>query len=139
MATAIGVFLPRCRSGTIDQRCTRTFALTFTREAPDREPVKIAVALIGFVRDPQDRALVRTLGRHDELTLYAVVAAAKLGEPDRDVFEIARHVDGWGRIQAVRRLARTRDSQIKAWLLREGYKNWVMHEYAAYICAVTGD
>ncbi|MGH9455282.1 MAG: hypothetical protein ACRD2O_15080 [Terriglobia bacterium] len=44
-------------------------------------------------------------------------------------------VHGWGRIQIVDRLVRTHDPQIQAWLLREGFRNSVMDEYLACICA----
>jgi hypothetical protein len=40
-------------------------------------------------------------------------------------------VAGWGRIQTVRRLAGTQDPQIKAWLLRHGFRNQIMDEYLA--------
>ncbi len=46
---------------------------------------------------------------------------------------------GWGRIQIIERLAETKDEQIKAWMLREGYRNDIMEEYTALICARTGD
>ena len=47
-------------------------------------------------------------------------------------------MSGWGRIHVVERLARTENSEIKDWLLREGYRNSVMYEYLAYTCATAG-
>ena len=45
---------------------------------------------------------------------------------------------GWGRIQTVERLAHTQDPRIRGWLLREGFRNSVMNEYLACICARAG-
>lgn len=108
------------------------------KQAPDRDPVKFALAIIGLVADEGDRDLLLTLGRHDEFTLYAAVALMKLRNGERNLFELAQYVDGWGRIQIVQRLAETTDPQIKKWMLREGYKNSIMYEYLAYTCAVAG-
>ncbi|WP_345472712.1 hypothetical protein [Actinoallomurus oryzae] len=80
------------------------------------------------------------LGALEELTLYAVVALMKT-QPDRQraVYELARWVKGWGRIHAVERLEGSDDPEIKAWLLREGFRNDVMNEYLAHLAATTGD
>lgn len=118
----------------------REVARWIATEAPDREAVKIAIALLGLFRDDQDRDLLMTLGRHEEFTLYTAVALGNSGEkPTRTLWELARHVNGWGRIQIVERLAGTEDPEIGAWLLREGYRNSVLYEYTALTCASTGN
>lgn len=122
----------------IDRGRLHALAVWLAREAPDRDPVKIALSLSGLLANEGDRELLLTLGRHDEFTLYAAVALMKLRNGERNVFELAQHVDGWGRIQIVHRLADTTDPQIKKWMLREGYKNSIMYEYLAYTCAVAG-
>ena len=110
------------------------------RDAPDREPVKVALALLGAAGGPEDIDLVATLGRHEELTLYVGVALMKLGgdRAEELVFDLAQQVSGWGRIHLVERLAGTGSPAIQAWMLREGYRNDVMIEYLAHICATTG-
>jgi hypothetical protein len=123
-------------------RADRLLALAtwLAMNAPDRESVKIAMALLGLVADDQARAVLTTLAKHEEFTLYAVVAITNtLEEPDVALWELARSVDGWGRIQAIERLRDTQHPDIKAWLLREGYRNSVMFEYTALICAEAGD
>jgi hypothetical protein len=55
------------------------------------------------------------------------------------LWSLACLVNGWGRIHIIERLTETRDEQIKAWMLREGYKNGIMYEYTALICARTGE
>jgi hypothetical protein len=105
-----------------------------------RHAVASGIVLLGLAGDEQDRDLLLLLGTLEDLTLYAVVALART-QPDRDraVFELARRVEAWGRIQAVERLKGTTDPHIKGWLLRDGFRNGVMNEYLAHVAATTGD
>lgn len=83
--------------------------------------------------------IYQTLGRHDEFTLYCALALGNSEqEPDDALWELARNVSGWGRIHVVERLAQTTHPAIKAWLLREGFRNDVMYEYLAGTCARAG-
>jgi hypothetical protein len=81
-------------------------ARSFVAEAPDREPVKFGIAILGLFRRPGDRELFQTLGRHEEFTLFCVVAITNSSEDhDKALWNLARNVTGWGRIHAVERLA----------------------------------
>lgn len=114
-------------------------ARSFTTEAPDREPVKFGIAILGLFGQPQDAELFRILGRHDEFTLFCAVALSSTGEDgESELWELAQNVDGWGRIQIVERLSKTENPEIMDWMLREGFKNSIMYEYLAYTCATTG-
>lgn len=115
------------------------FARSFVMESPDREPVKIGIAILGLFRQPADQEFFQTLGRHDEFTLFCAVAIANASEDhDEALWTLARNVTGWGRIHVVERLARTDNPAIKRWLLREGFRNSVMYEYLAATCARAG-
>ncbi|WP_460356374.1 hypothetical protein [Actinoallomurus acanthiterrae] len=105
-----------------------------------RNTVKLGIVVLGECGDERDRELLLLLGALEELTLYAVVALMKT-QPDRQraTYELARRVKGWGRIHAVERLEGSDDPEIKAWLLREGFRNDVMNEYLAHLAATTGD
>lgn len=114
-------------------------ARSFVTEAPDREPVKFGIALLGLFRQPSDIDLFQTLGRHDEFTLFCAVAITNASEDhDEELWTLARNVTGWGRIHTVERLARTENPAIKDWLLREGFRNSIMYEYLAATCARAG-
>ena len=105
-----------------------------------RDAVAGGIVLLGVAGDGRDRDLLLLLGALEDLTLYAVVALARTQpDPDRAVFDMARRVAAWGRIQAVERLEGTSDPQIRSWLLREGFRNEVMNEYLAHLAATTGD
>jgi hypothetical protein len=108
-------------------------------EAPDRGAVKFGLALLGQCGDFRDEKIFMTLGGHEEFTLYAAVAVTKtLFEPEPALWDLAMQVHGWGRIQLVERLRATENPAIKAWMLREGFRNQIMYEYLAHCCATTG-
>jgi hypothetical protein len=114
-------------------------ARSFATEAPDREPVKFGIALLGLFQEPADLELFQTLGRHDEFTLFCAVAIANSSEDhDEALWTLGRNVSGWGRIHVVESLAQTTNPAIKRWLLREGFRNSVMYEYLAATCARAG-
>lgn len=117
----------------------RTIALWLASGAADREPIKCAIALLGVLHG-NDRDLLLTLGRHEEFTLFASVALKNSGDDQElSLWALACLVTGWGRIHIIERLAETRDEQIKAWMLRDGYQNDIMQEYTALTCVKTGD
>ena len=118
----------------------QTVARWLAMESPDREAVKFAISILGLFRDENDLDLLMTLGRHEEFTLFVAVAIQNSDVDVEDkLWKLAQHVQGWGRISIVERLATTTDDYIKDWLLREGYRNEIMNEYTALICARTGE
>lgn len=124
----------------LDHERLQTIALWIAMEAPDREAVKFALAILGLYRGSENREVIMTLGKHEEFTLYAVVALQNTQEdPENALWQLAQHVRGWGRIHIIERLAGTNDEYIKRWLLREGYQNEIMYEYTALVCAQTGE
>lgn len=105
----------------------------------DRGAVKIGIALLGVTGLGPELAVVRTLGAHEEFTRFAAVAISNgMPNPERPLWELAKSVDGWGRIACVRRLSTTTDPEIRDWILRTGYRNSIMTEYLAYVAATTG-
>ncbi|MDQ2088468.1 hypothetical protein [Marimonas arenosa] len=111
------------------------------RQAPDREPVKFALAMLGMLDSDRFEPLFMLFGRHEEFTKYAAVAVSNALPEDtaRDRLEtLARAVEGWGRIDLVSRLAADAGSDFRHWLVREGFRNTVMDEYLAYTAATDG-
>ncbi len=123
-----------------DARVYHDLAAWLVRQGQHREPVKFGMALLGKAATAEDLDVLRVLGRHEELTLYAAVALARQSDdPEAELWRLAQGVDGWGRIQIVERLAGTERPEIRDWLLRSGFRNSVMDEYTAYTAATTGD
>lgn len=110
-------------------------------ESPDRNVVKVAMALLAFFPTQKSCQILSTLGVHSEFTLYAAVALGTLlpaDEFERSWLALAKRAEGWGRVQLIERAPVPLNKQSRAWLLREGYQNSVMYEYTAWHCATYG-
>ena len=109
-------------------------------ESSSRNPVKLGIALLGAVTTNEHREVFLVLGRHEEFTLYSAGAIQNTErDPEPILWELAKLVTGWGRIDIVERLSETTSREIKDWILRQGFRNDIMNEYLAYIGATTGD
>ena len=111
------------------------------REAQHREPLKLAVALVGRTGGLDDVPLLETVARHDEFSLVAGVALSRLlDDPVTAWWRVACLAAGWGKIEAVGRLAEQPElpAEVRAWLLRHGCDNVIMPEYLGYACATAG-
>ncbi|MBQ7174117.1 MAG: hypothetical protein IJR62_01460 [Lachnospiraceae bacterium] len=108
------------------------FAIHLMIESPEREEVKLGLALMQLFDSSEEilRDIIRSLGLSDEFTLYSLLNMLRWENADEEVFELARHVHGWGRIHAVERMDPA-TPQIRDWLLTDGIRNEVMPEYSA--------
>ena len=106
----------------------------------ERRQVQAGLVMLGVYGQLGDRVLISQLGLLDALTLYSSVALINLlDEPEPAIFELAKQVDGWGRIHTVYRLRRTSNPVVRDWLLRGGYDSGVMVEELAFIAACAGE
>ncbi|MEU4314506.1 hypothetical protein [Nocardia sp. NPDC024068] len=127
------------RSRPVSREKLRLAARFVVEHATRREVAKLGIVLLGVSGDERDGELLQLLGSLEEFALFAVVALMNTQpDPQRKVFELARRLDGWGRIHAVERLRGCADPDIRAWLLRDGFRNGVMNEYLAHLAATTG-
>ncbi|MEZ4988667.1 MAG: hypothetical protein R2795_27210, partial [Saprospiraceae bacterium] len=117
------------------------YAKDLITKADKRNTVKFGIAILGLCQNKSVLNDIKILGLHDEFTVYATIAIANLSDnAENDLWELAKKVDGWGKIQLVDRLSRPDLSEpIKDWLIYEGYKNSIMYEYLAYTCAINGE
>ena len=101
----------------------------------DRELVKIGLSILELFREPEEKIkrAFRTLGLSDEFTLFVIFNMKHWENANEEIFNLAKHVYGWGRVHAVR-LIEPSTQEIKDWLLREGYRNEVMDGYTALTC-----
>ncbi|MFY0572827.1 hypothetical protein ACN28E_54605 [Archangium lansingense] len=130
----------RAGAAWMDVERLHTLALWLATRAADREPVKFGLAMLGLFTGFDDTEVLHTLGQHDEFTLYAAVVLSNSGEDsEAALFALAQRVHGWGRVHLVERLAEDAKSPaLRRWLVREGFRNSVMYEYLAHVCAVGG-
>jgi len=117
------------------------YAKDLATRTDKRNAVKFGIAILGLCQNKSVLNEIKILGLHDEFTVYATIAIGYLSDnTENDLWELAKKVDGWGKIQLVDRLSRSELREpIKDWLIYEGYKNNIMHEYLAYNCAIHGE
>lgn len=100
--------------------------------------VKLGLTLLSiFVADqiPFVKEVNLTFGAYDEFTWFAAryLSSGACRDGNAALFELARHVHGWGRIHAVNYL-RPETREISNWLLYEGAKNTIVPQYSADLC-----
>jgi len=118
----------------------RDLALGLATRSSDRTPVKVGIALLGLCATIEDRDILLSLGRHEEFTRYVGVALVNaFEEVEPLLWELAKVVESWGRINLVRQLASTRSPEIKAWILRKGSEGFLVERELAYIAATAGE
>jgi len=117
------------------------FSKDLAFETSNRNAVKVGIALVGICGERSVVDKIKLIGLHDEFTLFSIVAISNISDNKvNDFWEIAKKVDGWGKIHAVERLTKMElPAPIKKWLITDGYKNSIMYEYLAYTCAINGD
>jgi len=131
----------RARAG-IDSERLWAIGKWLVETAAHREPLKLGIMILGLGATDDDIAVLKTLGRHDEFTLFVAVAIGNLCEDAADHWlELAGTVHGWGKIHLVERLTESAPTRpdIRDWLLRGGCRNEVEDGYLAYLCATAGD
>ena len=99
---------------------------------PEVNTVKLGMLIIEIFNEPDERVkdIIRTLGLSDEFTIFAIFNMMNWENGNREIFELAKKVHGWGRIHCIERLE-PETEEIKEWLLAEGINNKVLHEYSA--------
>ncbi|MFI0348950.1 hypothetical protein [Actinomadura sp. 9N407] len=130
------------RVASADPDAERVYELAYALATGERrrEPVKLGIALLGLFDAGHHRDELMTLGRHDEFTLFVLVALSNdEATAEDDLWALARDVEGWGRIHLVERLSGTSNPLLKEWILREGFRNEVVDAYLTGIAAETGD
>ena len=116
------------------------YANKLATKTNNRNTVKFGIAILGLCQNKKPIDDIKILGVHDEFTVFSTIAISNLSDNlVNDLWELAKQVDGWGKIQLVDRLSKMEiNNKIRDWLVLEGYKNNIMYEYLALTCAKNG-
>lgn len=110
------------------------FARILLLTSDDTECVKIGMVLMEyFDLDEDEKTEIRTLALSDEFTLFAMFPMRIWENGNREIFQAAKKVHGWGRIHALRALE-PETEEIRDWILYEGIHNNVLAAYSARVC-----
>ncbi|MFA5573755.1 MAG: hypothetical protein WC994_01735 [Brumimicrobium sp.] len=103
--------------------------------------VKMGIAILGVTDDATVIPDLKILGAYDEFTSFVAVTIDDLLEnPVEELWDLAKKVNGWGRIQTIEQMVDYDLSyEIKEWLITEGFRNYIMNEYLTLLCAQYGD
>lgn len=103
----------------------------------DKEIVKFCLGLLSLFDEPAIGILhnaIETLALNDEFTLFCIVGnIEKWQGGNKKVFELAKHLTGWGRIHAISHLE-PETAEIQEWLLADGIHNDISPAYSALDC-----
>lgn len=117
------------------------FSSWLLSESRNAESIKFALSLLELLNVEEDeniREKVLTLSNSDEFTLFCLFLVGKWQDANEQTFEIAKKVNGWGRVHAVDRLE-PETEEIRDWLLTEGFRNSIVWAYSAMTCIEKGD
>lgn len=106
-------------------------------ETADKECMKLALTVLEMISCEDDKKLrdaVLEIGLADEFTLFVGFIVSGWAEGNKEIFRLAQHTKGWGRIQMVDMLE-PETPRMKEWLLFYGAANTVDPSYSAYTVA----
>ena len=101
----------------------------------EKESIKFALEFMELLDTEIDfvKKAVRHIGLSDEFTVFAVWIMRGWENGNKEVFELAKKVNGWGKIHAIEMLL-PETEEIRNWLLTEGTKNDILYSYSALTC-----
>lgn len=112
------------------------FAVGLMLEGTKAEAVKFGMSLLELIDWEQQETLksdIRILALEDEFTLYAAFLMRYWENPNEELFDILKKVEGWGRVHLVRMIEADSD-EIEEWLVRNGVHNDVLPSYSGLDC-----
>lgn len=111
-----------------------SFALHMMMESAEPECVKAGMMIMElFNLDDEVKQMIRLLGLSDEFTIYAVFLMRHWEDGNTEIMNLAKAVNGWGKIHAVH-FIEAETEEIKHWLLTDAVSNYVMPAYSGYDC-----
>ncbi|MEU8398999.1 hypothetical protein AB0C28_27735 [Nonomuraea sp. NPDC048892] len=136
----VDALLADVSSANLDHDAVYELGYALATDSDEREAVKLGIALLGLFDAENHRDELMTFGRHDEFTLFAMIALRNTdGDATADLWALARQVRGWGRIHLVEHLAQASDPAVREWIVRQGFRNDVATAYLAGTAAGAGD
>ncbi len=122
------------RSKELDASTLFRYALHLILESSDTESIKAGLMILElFDHDEDIKKIIRTIGLSDEFTLYAVFLMRAWKDGNTEIMNLAKGVNGWGRIHAVHYIE-PETEEIKYWLLTEAVSNYVKPSYSGLDC-----
>lgn len=114
----------------IDENKLYSFAINLATSSEKDEEVKLGMLILGFFENDITIQILKVLGMHSALTIYALEASRNFHCSNQFAFELAENTAGFGRLASLYMLEPITKQQ-KLWILREGAKNEVVPNLSA--------
>ncbi len=116
----------------------RIAALRLLKSGEKREVVKVAIAMLGLCGTEEDKDVLKTIGSHEEFTLYVAVASKNILEDYNGfLLDLLSGLHGWGKISAIYELDYSKPES-RYYVLTKGCNNMIGLSYLANVCAIKG-
>ena len=95
------------------------FTISQLKTSKNKESIKFSLAvllLMGVENDVKAMEIIKILALSDEFTLFCLDIITRLENSNKEIFEIAKKVKGWGRVHSIAYLEVTND-EIKDWFV----------------------
>ena len=113
-------------------QCIYNLAYNILRQDNEIEMVKFGLFIMTFLdasARPEAVEMINMFSRSDEFTLFCTWAMKEWPERNERIFDMVRHVKGWGRITALSSLDSEKE-EIRRWLVTDGWKTSISREDA---------
>lgn len=117
----------------IDEKQLYSLGIKLATQSRIEEEVKLGMLMLGFFENDIVRQIMKTLGSHSELTLYAVEASKNFRNHNEFLFELLQNTCGFGKLVALTLFEPVKPEQQK-WLFEQGAVNDVVPNLAAIMC-----
>lgn len=113
------------------------FADLLISESTSIEAIKFGLCLLELFdteHNKEIRKKILTLASCEEFTIFCVYIISNWSDGNEIIFNLAKKLNGWGKIHAVERLEPVTE-EIKHWMICHGCENTVLTQYLAPTCA----
>ena len=117
----------------IDKDRLYSFAIRLATESEFEDEVKLGMLVLGFFENDLVRKIIKMLGYHSELTIYAVEASKNFHDYNEFLYDLAQNTCGYGKLAALINFEPIFLLQQK-WILEYGVINEALPNMSAIMC-----
>lgn len=117
----------------INETALYSFGLRLATESSFMEEVKLGMLLLGFFENDVTRKIMKKLGFHSSLTIYAVEASKNYNDQNDFLFELLQNTRGYGKLAALT-IFEPVLLKHQRWILEKGALNEITPNMSAIMC-----
>ncbi|MEQ8156706.1 MAG: HIRAN domain-containing protein [Clostridiaceae bacterium] len=122
----------------IDKRKLYSLGMELATKSCFEEEVKLGILILGFFENDLTRQIIKTLGYHSSMTIYAVEASKNFHQHNEFIFDLVQNTAGFGKLAAIILFYPVLPNQ-KKWILEKGAINEVNPNMSAIMCLGKSD